>query len=230
MAENREMKRYEEIVAQMMDQIQSGTLRPGDRLPPERTLAEAYGVSRTAIREALRSMEMMGCVESRVGEGTYIKAPSISDIVDPFSIVLSRSEDGRLGRELIEIRLILETEVAALAAKRRTEEQLQALEDTLSDMQADLDAGGLGLRADEDFHRLLAESAGNEALCTMLDMCAGMLSRTRPITQALKGAPKMAMKDHTAICEAVRLQDEKAARRQMRVHLNRALRNLNRIK
>lgn len=230
MAESRELKRYEEIVAQMMEQIQSGALRPGDRLPPERTLAETYGVSRTAIREALRSMQMMGCVESRVGEGTFIKSPSLSDIVDPFSIVLSRNENGRLGRELIEIRLILETEVAALAAKRRTAEQLQALEHTLIEMQADLDAGGLGLHADENFHRLLAEAAGNDALSVMLNMCAGMLSRTRPITQALKGVPKMTMKDHSAICDAVRLQDEKAARRQMRLHLNRALRNLNKIK
>lgn len=228
MTENRTRKLYEEITAKLLEQISEGVLKPGDRLPPERTMAEEYGVSRTAVREALRSMEMMGVVESRVGEGTYIKTPSFADVVDPFSMVVAQS--GRLGSELIEIRLILETEVAGLAARRRTDEQLAALEKTLEDMRQDIEAGGVGIEADEAFHTLLARATDNEALDVMLSMCAGMLSRTRPITQAIKGVPRMTLKDHTAIFEAVRAQDERAARRLMRAHLNRALRNLNRLK
>ena len=228
MAEHREPKLYEGIAAHMIGQIHEGTLRPGDRLPPERSLAEKFGVSRTAIREALRSMEMMGCVESRVGEGTFIKSPSLSNIVDPFSMVLNQSGDA-LWRELIEVRLILETEIAALAACRRTPEQLDALENTLTAMAADIESGGNGIQADEDFHAILARSAGNGALSVMLEMCSGMLSRTRPITQSIKGVPKMTLKDHSAICKAIRDGDERAARRLMRSHLNRALRNLNRI-
>ena len=224
MAETKATKLYEDIAARMLAQIHEGILQPGDRLPPERALAEEYGVSRTAIREALRSLEMMGCVESRVGEGTFIKSPSLQNIVDPFSILLTQNR--QLGSELIEVRLILETEVAALAAKRRTEEQLHDLAQSVADMQADIEAGGMGVEADGAFHAILAEAAGNEALHVMLDMCEGMLSRTRPITQALKGVPRMALKDHTAICEAIRMNDEKAARRLMRTHLNRALRNL----
>lgn len=208
----------------MIEQIHSGELQPGDRLPPERTLAEKYNVSRTTIREALRSMEMMGCVESHVGGGTFIKAPTLSNIVDPFSMVLNQNL--QLGGELIEVRLILETEIAALAARRRTDAQMAELEKTLADMEADLQAGGVGLKADESFHEILAHAAGNEALSLMLQMCSGMLSRTRPITQAIKGVPRMTLKDHTAICEAIRRQDEKSARRLMRQHLNRALRNL----
>ena len=225
MAEQKTQKLYEEIAAKMLAQIEEGVLRPGDRLPPERALAEEYGVSRTAIREALRSLEMMGCVESHVGEGTFIKAPSLSDIVDPFSMIIA--QNGRMGSELIEARLILETEIAALAARRRTEKQLAALERTVAEMAGDIEKGGMGIEADESFHGILAEAAGNEALRVMLDMCSGMLARTRPITQAVKGVPKMTLKDHNAICEAVRSQDEKAARRLMRTHLNRALRNLN---
>ena len=140
------------------------------------------------------------------------------------------AQNRQLGSELIEVRLILETEVAALAARRRTQQQLQALEATLQDMEQDIAAGGVGLEADESFHSILAQAAGNDALNVMLDMCAGMLSRTRPITQAIKGVPKMTLKDHTAICNAVRAQDEKAARRLMRMHLNRALRNLSRVR
>lgn len=227
MADNRTGKLYEEIAAQMMEQIRSGALRPGDRLPPERTLAEEYGVSRTAIREALRSMEMMGCVESHVGEGTYIKTPSLQEIVDPFSMLIA--QNGRMGGDLIEARLILETEIAALAARRRTDEQLSALEKTLAEMRRDIESGGMGIEADERFHEILVGAAGNEALSTMLNMCAGMLSRTRPLTQSIKGVPKMALKDHTAIFEAVRIQDERTARRLMCGHLNRALKNLGRL-
>ena len=227
MADNRTGKLYEEIAAQMMEQIRSGALRPGDRLPPERTLAEEYGVSRTAIREALRSMEMMGCGESHVGEGTYIKTPSLQEIVDPFSMLIA--QNGRMGGDLIEARLILETEIAALAARRRTDEQLSALEKTLAELRRDIESGGMGIEADERFHEILVGAAGNEALSTMLNMCAGMLSRTRPLTQSIKGVPKMALKDHTAIFEAVRIQDERTARRLMRGHLNRALKDLGRV-
>ncbi len=227
MAENKAGKLYEEIAEQMIEQIHAGVLRPGDRLPPERTLAEEYGVSRTAIREALRSMEMMGCVESRVGEGTFIKAPSLSNIIDPFSLVFP--QNGRLGGELIEIRLILETEIAALAARRRTDDHLKALDKTLSDMREDIASGGMGVEADEAFHAVLAEAAGNEALILILNMCSGLLSRTRPLTQSIKGVPARTLKDHASICEAVRNQDERSARRLMRTHLNRAMRNLSRI-
>lgn len=211
-----------------MERIQSGALRAGDRLPAERCLSEELGVSRTAIREALRSMELMGYVESRVGEGTFIRMPSISDIVDPFSAMLTQNH--QLGNDLIEVRLILETEVAALAARRRSPEHLARLEKTLREMEADIGAGGIGVQQDEEFHRTLGIAAGNEALKSVLDMCAGMLSRTRPVTQALKGVPRMTLRDHTAIYEAISAQDEKAARRLMRTHLNRAMRNLKKLK
>lgn len=226
MAEGRAAKLYEEIAAQMIAQIHDGTLKPGDRLPSERTLAEKYGVSRTAIREALRSMEMMGCVESRVGEGTFIKSPSLSNIVDPFSMVMSRN--GKLDTDLIEVRLILETEVAAMAAQRRTEAQLDALRQSIDDMRADIEGGGNGVASDDRFHSILVEACGNEAMSVMLNMCAGLLSRTRPITQSIKGVPKIALKDHAAICAAVEAQDERLARKLMKTHLNRALRYLNR--
>lgn len=226
--DTRTPKLYEEIVSQLMERIQEGTLRPGDRLAPERALAEELGVSRTAIREALRAMEMMGYVESRVGEGTYIRMPSISDIVDPFSAMLAQNR--QLGYDLIELRLILETEIAALAARRRTEEQIHELERTLSTMESDLASGGIGLQADEDFHTILASATGNEALSSMLGVCADMLSRTRPVTQSMKGVPAITLSDHAAICDAIRRQDEKAARRLMRAHLKRAMRNLTKIR
>ena len=221
-------KLYEDVAERMIERIHAGELHPGDRLPSERALTEEYGVSRTVIREALRSLEMMGCVESRVGEGTFIKAPELSNIVNPFSMVVQNNL--KMGSELIEARLILETEVVALAARRRTQAQIDALEATITEMREDIESGGMGVEADEHFHRILSEAAGNEALRTMLSMCADMLSRTRPITQSVKGVPEMTLRDHAAILEAVRMQEEHTAKRLMRNHLNRALRNLGRAR
>ena len=153
LAAEKNTKLYEGIVAQLLERIYSGELQLGDRLPPERALAEEMGVSRTAIREALRAMEMMGCVESRVGEGTYLRSPRIADIVDPFSLLLA--QNSQINRELLEVRLILETEVSALAARRRSDTHLNALRQTLADMEADILAGGIGLQADDAFHSTL---------------------------------------------------------------------------
>ncbi len=226
MAESRGIKLYEEIASQMIAQIHDGTLHPGDRLPSERTLAEKFGVSRTAIREALRSMEMMGCVESRVGEGTFIRSPSLSNILDPFSMVMARN--GKPDADLIEVRLILETEAAAMAAQRRTDAQLVELRQAVEDMRADIGAGDSGGAADDRFHSVLADACGNGAMRVMLNMCSGLLSGMRPIAQSVRSAPKVALKDYIAICDAVEAQDERLARKLMRTHLNRALRRMNR--
>ena len=221
-------KLYEEIVRQLMQRIHDGALRPGDRLPAERVLAEEMGVSRTAIREALRSMELMGCLESHVGEGTYIKAPSLQNIVDPFSMVFR--QDQNLQAELLEVRLLLETEVATLAARRRTAGQLLALRLTVTEMQTAVEEGGTGAREDDEFHRLLTEAAGNGALQVILSMCDGMISQTRELTQRMSGVPAATLRDHRAILDAVEAGDEKRARRTMRQHLLRAQRNLQRLK
>ena len=115
---------YEDVIKQIMNLIKNGILKPGDQLPTERELSEQLKVSRTSIREALRSMEMAGFLESRVGAGggTYIKEVTIDSIISPFADMLSIHNVSVL--ELLEVRLILETEVARLAALRRTEDDL----------------------------------------------------------------------------------------------------------
>ena len=112
-------KLYEDIVDQLMAKIQSGELQPGMRLPAERVLEKEYGVSRPVVREAFRAMEQMGCVETRVGGGTFVKAPELSDVVDPISILFMK--DDAFTEELLETRILLETGIAQLAASRRTE-------------------------------------------------------------------------------------------------------------
>ena len=221
-------KLYEEIVQQMLQRIRNGELNPGDRLPSERVLAEEMGVGRPVIREAIRSLELMGCIESRIGDGTYITAPSIENVVNPFSVVVSQNKD--LYRELIEVRLILETEIASLAARRRTEKQLQTLRDNIADMEQEIEQGGSGIEQDEMFHAALAEAAGNHSLNAMISMCAGMLSQTTRVTQKIAGIPRITLEHHKKICDAIEQQDEKRARSYMRRHLLHAQRSLNKLK
>lgn len=224
----RKNKLYEDIVQTLLERIREGSLRAGDRLPAERTLASDLGVSRTAIREALRSLEHMGCIESRVGEGTFIKSPRFEDIAEPFSMVFS--QDRQLNSDLIEARLILETEIARLAARRRTPAQLEELRATIATMEQNVRGGGNAVDADDAFHAVLAQAAGNSALNTILGMCAQLLSRTRRITQNMQGVPEATLSDHRAILDAVERQDEKAAYRLMRRHLINAQKNLLRRK
>lgn len=221
-------KLYESIVGLFFQRIKEGALNPGDRLPPERVLAEELGVSRTAIREALRSMELAGWIESRVGEGTFIKSPDLSHIIDPFSMIFIY--DRLLNSELIEARLILETEIARMAARRRDDSHLQTLRKTLDDMEHDIKSGGTGIDADESFHATLAQAAGNRALDTILTVFSEILSRTRRVTQSMKGVPQASLSDHMAIFNAIAAKDEKSACRLMRKHLLSAQRNLQKLK
>ena len=101
-------KLYEEVAGKLQEEIRTGTYQPGDRLPSERILSQEYGVSRSVIREAFRSLEQMGCVEARTGGGTYVKAPEISSMVDSMSMLISLDES--FAMELVEARLVVETD------------------------------------------------------------------------------------------------------------------------
>jgi len=215
---------YEEIVKQILDLLKEGKLKPGDKLPPERKLAEDLHVSRTAIREALRSLEMMGYIESNVGGGTYIKSISLENVMNPFSAMLSQDE--KLLRDLIEVRLLLETEIAFLTAKRITPEKTEMIQASLEQMEQEIAAGESCINGENAFHDALAVASENSAMSIILDMCSELLIRTRLATLNIPGQPQKSLDDHRAIFEAIRQGDSKGAAKAMRDHLNKALKNL----
>lgn len=217
-------KLYEEIVDQLMLRIQSGQLQPGDRLPAERILAKEYEVSRAVVREAFRAMERMGCVESQVGGGTYVKTPELSNVVDPISILFMQDES--FAEELLETRMLLETVVARFAAERRTEEQIAEMKQILLEMGDDIAGGGTGEEQDIEFHAQLVKAAGNRALELVISTCSEVLNRTVEVTQRVEGVPTQALTDHQKILEAVERQDSLQAVRFMRQHLTSAQQNL----
>lgn len=216
----RKIRLYESIVKQIQKLITGGTLKPGDKLPPERELAEELQVSRTSIREALRALEMMGYLESRVGVkgGTYIKEVSFSNIVSPFSESLLQHDDFVI--DLLETRLVLEIEVARLAAIRRTDSDLQELERAVELMEEDIESGGVGLACDNQFHRVLANAAENRVLQEFVGLCGDLLEVEREDhLRNQEGEPRRALQEHKEMVEAIRARDSGKAQRIMEEHL-----------
>lgn len=216
----RKIRLYESIVKQIQKLITGGTLKPGQRLPPERELADELQVSRTSIREALRALEMMGYLESRVGVGggTYIKEVSFSNIVSPFSETLLQHDDFIV--DLLEVRLVLEIEVARLAARRRNEKQLKELQTAVRQMESEIEEGGTGLNGDNRFHKVLANAAANKVLQEFVRMCGDLLEVEREEhLRTRKEEPRRALRQHYDILGAVKEQDSAEAQRVMEDHI-----------
>jgi GntR family transcriptional repressor for pyruvate dehydrogenase complex len=218
---------YEEIIKQLQELIRKGELKPGDKLPPERELAVQLNVSRTAIREALRSMEMMGYIESKVGGGTFIRQVTLDNVIEPFSGILSQNK--KLMMELIEVRMLLETEIAKLAARRIDNRKITVVEETLKLMKKEVSEGGIGLEGDNAFHNALAMAADNLAMSKILNMCEDLLSSTRESTLKIPDQPQKSIDDHSKILEAVKNGDEKKAGMLMKEHLVKAYKNLEQV-
>jgi GntR family transcriptional repressor for pyruvate dehydrogenase complex len=215
---------YEEIVKQLTDLINKGSLKPGDRLPTERALAIQLKVSRTAIREALRSLEMMGFIESKVGEGTYVREITMNNVISPFSALLM--QDKRLMTELIEVRMLLETEIARLAARRVTPVIAQEIEFSLELMETEITNGEIGIAGDNAFHNALAKAADNSAMSKILDLCGDLLSSTRAAALTRMKDQRVGLAQHRDIYLAIKAGDEERASALMKYHLTEAYKNV----
>src|SRR5919108_336556 len=134
---------YEEIVRQVKQMIAEGRLKSGDRLPPERDLAEMFVVSRTSVREALRALESLGLLEIRAGEGTFVREVSVESLIEPLALVMASQREAIA--ELFEARRLLEPGIAALAASRATPEEVSEMERILEDQAKAIAAGKTGL-------------------------------------------------------------------------------------
>ena len=211
---------YEEISEEILRLIKSGSLQPGDKLPPERQLSEQLQVSRTAIREALRSLEAQGYLESKVGGGTFVRSVTVDSMLSPFSVMLAQ-HDQQL-RDLMRVRELLEVEAASLAAKHITEADRNRLREVLDEMDRSIKAGANSRIDDDNFHDLIAEISRNTALYMICELCSKLLSETRQATMDIPGQPQKTLVDHRKIADAIIKGDPAEAARQMRLHLRKA--------
>lgn len=214
----RRNKIYEQIVSQIQDRIVRGELRAGDQLLPEREFAASFGASRTAVREALKTLAQMGLVDMRPGRGTVV-TNNTGDAMRASLDLMMRV--GQLSNPvyLVEVRELLEPEIAALAAERASDEHLLALRAAYDEMQASLHYAEDYIRADNAFHRALALATRNPLILSLVDSIVDLLSEQRKTIFAVEGGPEHGQRYHLALLEAVARHDVESARTAMRGHL-----------
>jgi GntR family transcriptional repressor for pyruvate dehydrogenase complex len=208
---------YEEIVRQIKTMIAEGRLTSGDRLPPERELAEKFLVSRTSVREALRALESLGLVEIRPGEGTFIREISVDRLVEPLALVMVSQREALA--ELFEARRLLEPAIAGLAAARATPDEIQDMERILEDQAREVVAGRTGFAQDAQFHAAIGRAAHNEAITRIAHAVMDLLTQSREESLNTPGRPSRSHDDHRRILQAIAERQPAAAERAMRDHL-----------
>ena len=208
---------YEEIVRQVKALISEGRLKSGDQLPPERDLAEQFKVSRTSVREALRTLGSLGLIEIRPGEGTFVREVSVESLIEPLAQVIFSQREAVA--ELFEARRLLEPAIAGLAARRATQDEIREMERILEDQAKEVAGGLTGLAQDAAFHAAIAASARNRAITRIVNALMDLLSQSREESLQTPGRPTRSHQDHQRILGAIRHRDEVGARRAMLDHL-----------
>jgi len=213
----RKTKVYHEIVDQIRGLIAAGRIKPGDRLPPERELAELFKASRNSVRDAIRVLEQMGLIESRQGDGTYVRSVSAEELAEPLALMLLQSRTQM--RELWEVRRVLEPALAEFAAERITEEELGELEAILEAQRRKVETGFLALEEDTAFHYGIAEAARNTVMLRAVDTLVDLLRQSRERSLQQHDRPAYSLAGHRRILAALRRRDPEGARAEMLRHL-----------
>jgi GntR family transcriptional repressor for pyruvate dehydrogenase complex len=209
---------YEQIIEQIEASILSGELKAGDQLPAERELAVKFGVSRTAVREAVKALREKGLVEAYSGRGTFITNGTSQAIRQSLDLMMKIGQpDG--GVHLAEMRLILEPGIAGLAATRVEEQHLTAMRDAIAVMDGARQDPDAFIEADLDFHLALAEAAANPMILSLLDSIVGLLREQRLRIFNVEGGPERGQFHHKRILAAIESRDPERARQAMHAHL-----------
>ena len=208
---------YEDIVQQLHTLIRQGMLQHGARLPSERMLAEQFNVSRSSVREAIRSLELQGLVVSRRGSGTFINTEAIETVVALLASTLTTGNE--TVKEIFEMRHLLEPHIAAVAATRADPDEVQRLADILEEQQEQLARGESGVDADTAFHFALASATHNSALVKVVSAVEDILRLSRDRSLQEPGRAKRSLASHHQILEKVRSGEAEAARKAMEYHL-----------
>ena len=210
------------VTEQVKQYIVAGQLRPGDRLPPERELARQFGVSRTVVREAVRTLTAQGLLEVRAGSGTVVRNPSAGDVAESMALFLRVGHPGLDLKKILEVRRMLEVEIAGLAAERRTDADIAAMDANMAEAAQVGDSRDGWLGNDMAFHALLAQATKNILFSLLLDSLADILTSVRRMSFDVPGASARTQHYHGAVLEQVRRGDPEGARQTMHDHLHEA--------
>ena len=208
-------KVYQEVARQLERRI-TEDLKPGDLLPPERELVRTMGVSRDSVRNAIRTLELMGLLEPRQGIGTVVCSPR-SEPAN--SLTAALLEKRKMVAELIDVRKMIEPAMAGRAAQHISRDAIADMENILVRQKAKVLQGGLGIEEDSEFHYAIALASDNSVILKVVDVLMDLLRETRASSLQVEGRQEKSLAGHHRILSALKLGDAAAAESAMRRHL-----------
>lgn len=215
---------YEEVVSQIHELIREGKFKAGDQLPSERELAETFKISRTSVREALRTLETKGLVISRTGMGNFVADLPIESLVAPLARILIE-EKGALA-DIFEVRRLVEPQIASLAAERATKKDIKRMQKILDKQTKEVNRGGTGVQADTEFHFSIGQATQNQALQKLVSALMDLLGHSREESLQTPGRNEVSLASHQKILSAIETHDKGKAREAMLNHIERVEQNV----
>ncbi len=214
----------QEIQETIEEAILNKTFKPGQKLPTENEMCDMFGVSRTALREALQMLSARGLIAVRKGSGIYVEKFDPSHVTKPMRLFLELNFDKDYVKHIIEVRKMLEPDIVRLAARNRTDTDLLKMEKTLEDLgecsETDFEKEGL---IDRDFHLAIANASGNPMIPLIVGPIFNIMPKIRMLVYAtVEQVQNTVLRDHSRIFEKIKAQDEHGAFREMSAHLQLA--------
>jgi GntR family transcriptional repressor for pyruvate dehydrogenase complex len=207
-----------EAIQKVKGMILSGELGPGEKLPRENELAERLGVSRSSLREAVRALAALNVIETRQGDGTYVTSLTPDVLLDVIGFGIDLVEDPTL-LDVFQVRRFLETAATAAAAISITDDELESLRDCMARMDQAESVEEL-VRADEEFHHIVASATRNAVLVALMDNLSSRLTRARLWRGVMeRGVVERTKQWHHAILEGLEARDPELARAADLMHL-----------
>src|SRR6201996_9538034 len=209
---------------QLISHVVNGTWKAGDRIPPERELCQQLRIARTSLREALKAMELVGMLDSRVGDGTFV-CPRTEFLSRPLLWAFTGTDHSEL-QDIMEARLIIEENLAGLAAERATDEHVLQIGLSVQSMRDSIARGESILDADMAFHMAVSTAAQNEVLVNAVQLLRNLMRQSLQYKLMIPNIAESVLKSHTAIHRAISSRKPAAARTAMRHHLEETVRHV----
>jgi GntR family transcriptional regulator, transcriptional repressor for pyruvate dehydrogenase complex len=209
------------VFEQLLSYVVKGSWKPGDRIPPERELCQKLGIARTSLREALKAMELVGMLDSRVGDGTFV-CPRSEFLSRPLLWAFTGTDHEEL-HEIMEARTIIEENLAGLAAKRASNEQIAEIGRAVQLMRDSIARGDSILEADMAFHLAVSAAAQNGVLTNAVQLLRNLMRQWIYYKLLIPEIPQAVLSRHVVIYRAIAARKPNAARSAMRIHLEETM-------
>lgn len=206
------------ITERILEMVRSGELKAGDRLPSERKFAQYFGVSRGTLRQAYQILAVQRVLDGRQGDGTYI-LDSVNTAFHGNAIVKAINQQRHFVHEIFEFRRMVEPQIAALAAERIRPLTLSHLKDLVSDQQNAATTGKSGADVDAEFHRVLAQSAGNKVIDQVMSVIQTIIDECRTVWLQSSERRQASIEGHLRIIDALEARDAEGAMLAMKNHI-----------